>query len=373
MMAGDDLYRLVVGYSDLGEHRTGTDVDAATVEWLAERLSRIGGRIERQPYEFDRFDAVWEVAIDGEASQSIPLFYEGIGTVSTNNLATLFWEPGFSNTGSDATFEAFARQALDNGYSAAVVATGGPSGLLHAVNRRPALGSGLPTLLVPGALGDQLAGADIKVKIRAEIVPGWSSNVLAWFGEGSLDETVVITTPISGWFRCAGERGTGIAVALDSVERLKADIPLLFIGTTGHELHHLGAHKVIAELDDVPKAIIHIGASIAAAEAPPVDGEADLTKGLRARLEADPERINMVTRALAEVGIQTTTPADPHDPDEWLGESKNWAFLNRPMLSLAGGFYLFHAPEDIPERATTPALLERSSTAIHAAIEALIR
>ena len=48
-------------------------------------------------------------------------------------------------------------------------------------------------------------------------------------------EAVLITTPLTGWFGCAGEQGTGVAVLLDLVERF-ADRPLLVLATGGHEL-----------------------------------------------------------------------------------------------------------------------------------------
>ncbi len=370
---GTQLYELVTEYSDLGEHRTGTPVDQATIAWLSEHLRQSGALVEHQPFTFDRYEAEWEVLIDGESVQSIPLFYEGVGQVATDNPATLIWEPGLSNTGLDSIFGSFARQAISDGATAAVVATGGPSGLLHAVNRTPVPGSGLPTLLVPGAFGEQLGSADIQVEIDARIVPGESANVVGRYGEGEIEETVVITTPISGWFRCAGERGTGIAVALEAAEALALDFPVLFIGASGHELHHQGAQLAVRELRGRPRAIVHIGASVAAAEAPPIDGQATLTRSLTGRVSADPVNVERIAVALETVGIATVVPHPLHDPAEWQGESKNWVQFERPLLSLVGGFHLFHAPEDTPDRATTPELLESVSTAVTAAIRWLAK
>ena len=53
--------------------------------------------------------------------------------------------------------------------------------------------------------------------------------------------------------------------------------------------------------------------------------------------------------------------------------SRAWCTLGRPLLSMAGGFPLFHTPEDVPERATTPALLERVHHAVFAAVHAMAR
>jgi hypothetical protein len=364
MRSGSDLYQIVAEYSDLGEHRTGTAVDQATIGWLSEHLRQAGAAVEQQHFAFDRYQADWEVRIDGAAVQSLPLFYEGVGQACPDAPAKLVWEPRLSNTGFDATFADFSRTALADGAPAAVVATAGPSGFLHAVNRRPALGSGLLTLLVPGRFAADLGAAQIEVEIDSQIMPGESANVIGEFGRGSLEESIVVTTPISGWFQCAGERGTGIAVALATAKELSADYPVLFIGASGHELHHQGAQKALQDLDGVPKSIVHIGASVAAAAEPPVNGHAELTAEIEARVAADAGVCQQIAALLDAARIRTAAPDQPLSPDAWLGEAKNWAHFERPLFSLVGGFPLFHAPEDTVERATTPALLESVSEAV---------
>ena len=371
MYSSNDLYQIVAEYSDLGEHRCGAEVDRATIDWLSEHVRQAGGRVERQPFTFDRYDADWEVRVDDRPVQSIPLFYEGVGQVRTDDPATMVWEPGLSNTGLDSVFNDFSRRAIEHGSTAAVVATGSQHGLLHAVNRQPVLGSGLPTLLVPGALGNRLESAEIEVELRAQIVPGESANVIGHFGAGPIEDSVVITTPISGWFRCAGERGTGIAVALAAAEALAAQTSVLFIGAGGHELHHQGAQKALADLDGVPRAIVHIGASVAAAADTPVDGLATLTEDLLATVSTGPQEYQRVAEILNGASIRTAAPEDPTSPDSWSGEAKNWAHFGKPLFSLVGGFPLFHAPEDTVERATTPALLESVSMAVTSAVQIL--
>jgi hypothetical protein len=60
-------------------------------------------------------------------------------------------------------------------------------------------------------------------------------------------------------------------------------------------------------------------------------------------------------------------------PDAWVGEARAWRALDRPLLSMAGRFALFHTPGDPPERATTPALLERVYQAALAAARILAK
>ncbi len=79
----------VVAYSDLGDHRSGTAVDEDSLAWMQAELTRIGAvDVRRMPYSFRRYDAQWEVRIDGNEVPSIPLFYEGVGNVRTADPAT---------------------------------------------------------------------------------------------------------------------------------------------------------------------------------------------------------------------------------------------------------------------------------------------
>ena len=79
--------------------------------------------------------------------------------------------------------------------------------------------------------------------------------------------------------------------------------------------------------------------------------------------------------AFAPLGKTLTLVADADHvrPDAWVGEARAWCALDRPLLSMAGRFALFHTPGDLPERATTPALLERVYQAVLAAARILAK
>src|SRR5262249_630516 len=54
---------------------------------------------------------------------------------------------------------------------------------------------------------------------------------------------LVVMTPRSGWYRCASERGGGIAVWLEMMRALRKSPPkrpVWFVASSGHELGHLG-------------------------------------------------------------------------------------------------------------------------------------
>jgi len=370
MTRGERLYRAVEEYAALGpHHRTGTLEDRATRDWFATGLRDAGATVEEQSWTFDRYESTWEVWVGGEEVEAIPLFYEGVGTVDTDHPFVASIPAGAAAV---AGFEAAAREALARGAEAAVVATETPTGLLMAINRDPAPATGLPTLLVAGARAGDLHTRAVHVRMEARVVPGASANVVGRIGAGPDHERLVLATPISGWFRGAGERGTGIAVCLEVARELAGSVPLLVLGLSGHELHNLGAKKFIEGSSRPPLAVLHFGASVAAGEAGH-GGVLHLARGITIRAALGPHQGAAVRDAFHILGKQVLdVPEERHtDPAAWVGEATVWCRWGAPMVSIAGGFPLFHSPEDVPERATTPELLAASFTATLAAARAL--
>jgi len=360
------LYETVRQYAAIGaHHRTGTAEDACTLDWFEDRVRALGATTERQPWSFDRYDAEWRVTVDGVEVDALPLFYEGTGEIDST--APVVAVVDAVSAGAFPTWPAIVADARSAGAPVAVVATRSPSGGLFAPNRAPAPpGPGLPGLLVAGALAGRLPTASVRARIAARIVGGTTSNVIGRIGAGPDRDRVLLTTPLSGWFRCAGERGTGIAVMLAVAERLAAEgVPLLVNGNSGHELVDVGAHR-FAETKPAVRAIFHFGASVAAGERDESDDR--LAEGVKVRAWV-PGAEAALTDAFSPLG---KTPvfigdADRARPESWVGEGRAWCTLERPLISMAGGFSLFHTPEDVPELATTPALLER---VYHAALGA---
>ena len=165
--------------------------------------------------------------------------------------------------------ESFVETARKDGTGVAVLATTGTlEGALAVPNRAPKKPHEIPVLLVEGAANKRITEDPISVDIDAHIEEGRSANVVARFGDG--DSPLIIATPLSGWFNCAGERGTGIAVTLEIAKRLADSTPVLVVGTTGHELVDLGLQRLLGSRDFTPRAVLHVGACIAAMDAPGV-------------------------------------------------------------------------------------------------------
>src|SRR6266446_4405199 len=85
-LLGENLYGLVQTYSALGEHRTGTSVDQATLAWFAAELGKRGARVHEVPYQFDRYVARCRLVADAAEVDALPLYYEAVGKANSSRL-----------------------------------------------------------------------------------------------------------------------------------------------------------------------------------------------------------------------------------------------------------------------------------------------
>ena len=358
---GEHLYQLVQAYSELGDHRTGTPVDQATLAWFTTKLGKRGARVNTVSYQFERYVAHCRLTADAAEVEALPLYYEAVGKVSSSrlHLAELAFD---ANLNAPQLNEVVARARM-SGAEAAILATSGAGGRLVAPNRAPVLGSGFPTVLVPGSALPILRQAAVHLELDARLEPSASATVTGHLGQDAAARPVVVATPLSGWFRCAGERGTGIAIALQLATELAKRWPMMVVGTTGHELHYLGLRCFLAAHALHPSAVIFLGASLATATLEPESGAtfAASRQGLTTAGEGLAKRLE---GALAPARFPVRS-----NPAQWLGEAEEWVRLNRPLLSLTNRFPLFHTPQDLPEHATSPEQLEITHTAVHRAAQ----
>lgn len=351
---GDRLYEVVDEYATLGDHRTGSSTDAATRGWFAARLESRRASVDTTSYDFERYDATASVTIDGRDVPSLPVFYSGTGTVGSStpfvgevDVARVLEEP----------LDECLVAAHAVGAPVAVLATKDPNGRLVARNRSLDRSPGPPAVLVAGRELDALRDGSVRVDVEARIVPGRSETVVARFGSEH-GPPLVITTPLTGWFSCAGERGTGIAIAIEIAASLAARVPVLVVGTTGHELEHLGARAYLEQADLAPRAVVHLGASLAAGDRGD-DGVLTLGALRFAFLDGVGPTEAVVRAALAPAEVTLMTGLR-----QWPGEGEEWRKLGAPVLSFVGGFDRFHTADDITEAVTEPALLTRVHDAV---------
>lgn len=361
-----ELFDLVRTYADFGVHRTGAPSQLATADWLADELAARGGAVEQRTIDFERFIADWSVTIDGSDVEALPLFYEATGNAASTDPVrwSAFSPHGSGPMGTTAGLEVDDAVAGD----LVVAATQNLRGLLGVPNREPTPGSGIHVLQVAGRHGQALAeGAAVTAQIDSRIETASCRNVVARFGNVDDGPLTVVTTPISGWFACAGERGTGIAVALDVVARLAEETAVVFLGATGHELGAFGAHALHAEFADQTDVLLHVGANVGCDWAAGDGLTAPDHSHMAARFVGDSAAEDPVRDAFAPTGHGLDTPG--RDRSQWFGEAADW--LDAPtVLSLLGQNPWFHAPSDLPDVSCTA---ERTELVAVAFTEAALR
>src|SRR5690606_33171814 len=112
-----------------------------------------------------------------------------------------------------------AKAALDKGAAAVVVVTTGPSGRALALNApggRPLFDRPVAVLAPREAapfVAAARSGAAARLHIEGRASRRPAFNLIADLKRGA-GRTLVMSTPRSGWFTCAGERAPGVAVWL---------------------------------------------------------------------------------------------------------------------------------------------------------------
>lgn len=362
-MNGDEMFRIVEEYERLGVHRAGTDVDRATVDWYEGHLRALGLTTERSPVPFERYRYDSELIVDGEQLDHLPLFYEWTGSVDTTDVAVIDLGDEQQRFGS-SDFEATELVGA-TGATAGVLATVNSTGALKAANRViRRRHDGRPTVLIAGGDLDRVRNAtEVRLRLDAELVPAVTENLV---GRNDVPgPPLLITTPLTGWFQCSGERGSGAAVLLDLVTTL-AGLPLLVLATGGHELDYFGVRHWVAADPEPVAAIAHIGASVGCDE-PTADGGRQLVRTRIARTNVGGPTATAMGDALASANYRFVG-----ETDSWSGESEVLRDLGVPMLSVTGAGADFHTPDDITAEVTSPASMRLAGDAIGKAFAALL-
>ncbi len=93
---------------------------------------------------------------------------------------------------------------------------------------------------------------DVKGHYERDVV---GRNVVAETGVGR-DPTIVVSTPMTGWYSCVCERGPGIANFLALARTVAAEkwpAHVVFIATAGHEIGHGGMELFLKQGAPAPK------------------------------------------------------------------------------------------------------------------------
>lgn len=396
-LSGENLYQDVVTYSRFGEHRTATDGENQTTEWIAEQLQAAGLQTSFQPLSVETFFVHrTSLTVDNQRVECFPLWPPrstgprpirarlallSAGANSQKDTIVLIKASRssgarpYSASGDDAAL----RTAAESGALAAVVICNGPSKEIHAYNTPSGTDVWpVPVVLVPTRDESALVAAAERGAVASLLVNGNSEpmaearNVFGKLDHGK--DIIVISTPKSGWFTCAGERGPGVALFLALARwagQRQSPISYLFDCNTGHELMGLGIRRFLEELAPPPAQVlgwIHLGANIATWD------WQESAAGLQRRAQPEdyrimcssPDLLPLLTNAFANMpGLQPVVGPG-------LGEMRGVIEAGYPGFGVNGGGYrFFHTPADVPEEATAPELLEPMALSLTRALESL--
>lgn len=386
---GERLYADVVRYSAFGEHRTASEADLRTVAWLKTRLRDLGFETQRQPFRVRQFllRKRW-VRVEGQRLAAFPLWFPH-ATGREPRSARLSAFPGDRWAAGDIALVNFppgsgtvlrahedtVLDAFDAGAAAVVAVSAHPDGEIVALNSpgEPDPWPG-PLLLVGGRDAPALAcaandGSEVEVLLDGEWRDLSAKNIVG--RRDGRGPALVVSTPVSGWFQCGGERGPGVAIWLALAEWAAGEgLPCMFVGTSGHELGNRGMHAVLREVAPHPDDVdcwLHLGAGVVTHEwcegpdGPERTGHPDP----RRRLMASDDLADAVAAAFAgHPGLERVS-------ERAVGEMEVILEHDYRGFGIAGGHRYFHTPADAPEM-TGPELLADMADAILEAVEAAL-
>lgn len=368
---------IIQAYAEQGFHRTGTPVDHASGDWLANEVRQIGLTPTGEEFSLSRVDpGAATLAVNGRTIDGLPLFDGGFTRGVAGALGDLGGDapiglaeiaPNAAETG------ALGEARRHNRHQAIVVVTRGARPGLCPSNADNFLRPfGPPVLQVASEEASFLAGcarqgARAMLTAQVERVQAPAFNVVATIaGTDRSAAPLVVMTPRSGWWWCASERGGGLACWLEIMRALHDAKPVrdvLFVASSGHELGHLGLDDFIARRPGlVPRAKtwIHLGANIGAAQGPGNHLQA-----------SDDEMEGMMADAMTKAGLRI----DRRLPRGAVprGEAENVHRGGGRFISIIGSNDLFHNPADRGPDAVDLQTIERFAGAFAAVATTLVR
>ena len=353
-MTGQFLFNDVKAYSALGEHRTASKVDRDTSAWLAKQLEGFGFTSKLLPFRVRQFqfDSA-SLMVSGRSIPCFPLWLPRatasvrapIARAAVKDCVAIVRLP--KGAAMTEAHRAVIQPLVQEGAAAIIGVTPSDSGELVVLNSTAdAEPWPVPILLVGPPEEMTLRGAtEVAISIQGrEEARAEAFETVGEIGTGK--KRIVISTPSSGWFHCAGERGPGIAMWLALARwssHRESNVRYTFVASSGHELGYRGMHSFLTGPAPRPQDVsvwLHLGASIAA-------------RGSTRRLITNrKEWLPVLTRNFGSI-----SGLNPEVTDAPVGELAPLAKLGYRCFGIAGGHTLFHSPGDLPGT-TSAALLE---------------
>ncbi len=357
-------------YAEQGFHRTGSDVDRRSAEWLANEVRQLGLEAMLEEFTLSRVDPIAaSLAVDGRTIEGLP-FFDGAFTTATGIAGRLGplesdAEIGVTEIAPNASQAgALGEARRRNRHKAIVVVTRGARPGFCPSNADSFLNPfGPPVLQVESDTARWLTdrarqGANAVLTAHVERRQAQAFNVVAAVpGSERSAAPVVVMTPRSGWWWCASERGGGMACWLEIMRAARDAKPprdMLFVASSGHELGHLGIDAFIARRPGIvpaAKAWMHLGANIGAAHGPGNNLQA-----------SDDAMEAMLAEAVTKAGLRI----DHRHPRGVVprGEAENVHRGGGRYVSVIGNNDLFHNTSDRGAGVVDLAAIERFAGAL---------
>ncbi|MEM6805450.1 MAG: hypothetical protein AAF696_28895 [Bacteroidota bacterium] len=305
---GTSLYQSIEKYASFGVHRMASPNDSASIDWVASEMAAKGFEIDFQTFSSRQFfleEAHLQIAEDEyecvpqwwipEFSDSLKLQaplveYQSDRTDYSNKIVFLVHPMAEFGAYLGEDLLAKVKEIAERGAIAIIAAIEGPSSEIYLYNVKPD-GPQLPIPVLMVAAKHQQAlrqeaiqEETLSLRIKGHYKPNASTkNIIATRGNPE-ENVIIVSTPLSGWFVNAAERGPGISIFLalaDWIHTHEIEGNFLFVASGGHELTHMGADRFLKELAPKPantKCWIHLGASLTAYEWESANGRLSKTQ-----------------------------------------------------------------------------------------------
>ncbi|MHB1206174.1 MAG: M28 family peptidase [Rhodospirillaceae bacterium] len=356
----DALERRVAGWMEAfdaqGNHRTATDGDKASADWLVREAGKFGVAASLEYFALDRVDpqAVY-IVVNGRRIEGVPLFDaaftgpEGItgrlGPLGSDAEIGLAESEPYTLSAPGLELSKQVAESRRSQHKAVVVLTRGIRPGLFLLNANSfAEPSGPPLLQVSSAESVWLkemaaAGAAATLVAHVKRTPAQAANVIARIaGRKSALPPLVVMAPRSAWFQSVTEQGSRMACWLETLRVLAAGKPArdcLFVAFSGHELGALGVDAYLKTRPDLAKgahAWIFFGSDIGSPHQPHV-------------LHASSDALEQwAVAALKKEGLSAETTA-PHGARA-RGESGRIQRGGGNFVTLAGDSDAYHNVND---------------------------
>lgn len=299
------LEQRLATWEEFGWHWTGSSVQQSSAEWLAREAGNVGMHCEIQTFSFRRAQVdVCSLKDDDHQVLGLPLFNHantpesgltGVIAVppAAGDIALLTLSP--QARVEDALAAALANAPRGGAYRAAIVVTTGAVPGLAPLDM-VAQPMPLPVIQVSsealGWINQAIAGQhQVTMRSRVTEIDGTGRNVVAVHaGEDPQAAPLVVSTGMSGWGPCTGERGGPLSIWLQICAGLDVARPqrgVVMLAADGEELGGLGRSAFLShyrELAAHAPAWLELGANLGSRDSTlQLQGEEGVLEGIIAK------------------------------------------------------------------------------------------